>query len=199
MQGRRERMARAVLSAGVGTSVTAAAHVAGGGTFPPTLLLLLVFVLGVLACFGLGGRRVTLPRLVLAIGALQGLLHALFTVAGPMAAPSASATTGGHGHLHDVAMVMPVDLGDHGGSMVGSHVVAGLVTIVSLRLGTAAIRQLGRALLVRLVTLVASVVTLVTPHRPAGVPRVDDAPRRLVSLRLATSRVLRGPPATATT
>lgn len=199
MQGRQERMARAVLSAGVGTCVTAAAHAAGGGTFPPPLLFLLVFVLGVLACFGLGGRRVTLPRLVLAVGAVQGLLHALFSMAGAMAAPTTSATTGGHGHLHDAVMVMPGDLGDHDGSMVGSHVVAGLVTIASLRLGTAAVRQLGRALLVRLVTLVASVVALEIPHRPSGAPRVDDAPRRPVSLRLATSRVLRGPPAAATT
>jgi len=79
---RQERLARAVVLAATSTLVTATAHVAGGGVLPPALLLLFVAVLGTGACLALGGRRVTLPRLVLAAGTTQLLLHGLFTVAG---------------------------------------------------------------------------------------------------------------------
>ncbi|WP_209559936.1 hypothetical protein [Frigoribacterium sp. PvP032] len=206
MDARRQRMLRAALSAGVSTLVTAAAHALGGGTFPPALLLGTAVVVSVLLCFALGGRRVTLPRLVVAVAATQGLLHAVFTLAGGMAPMADDQPAGGAGgahaghHLPGATAVLPeLAAGAHDGSMVGAHVVAGLVTIASLRAGTSAVRQLVRALRLVLVRLVARVVALVVPHRPRGAVRVERAPRPLVTLLLATTRALRGPPAPATT
>jgi hypothetical protein len=200
-------MLRAALSAGVSTLVTAAAHALGGGTFPPALLLGTAVVVSVLVCFALGGRRVTLPRLVVAVAATQGLLHAVFTLAGGMApmtggpATAAGGAGGAHAghHLPGAAVLPELAAGAHDGSMVGAHVVAGLVTIASLRAGTSAVRQLVRALGLVLVRLVARAVVLAVPHRPCGAVRVERAPRPLVTLLLATTRALRGPPAPATT
>lgn len=209
MDARRQRMLRAALSAGVSTLVTAAAHALGGGTFPPALLLGTAVVVSVLVCFALGGRRVTLPRLVVAVAATQGLLHAVFTLAGgmaPMAPVADDGAAGGAGgahaghHVPGATAVLPeLAAGAHDGSMVGAHVVAGLVTIASLRVGTSAVRQLVRALGLVLVRLVVRVTALVVPHRPRGAVRVERAPRPLVTLLLATTRALRGPPAPATT
>jgi len=208
VDARRQRMLRAALSAGVSTLVTAAAHALGGGAFPPALLLGTAVVVSVLVCFALGGRRVTLPRLVVAVAATQGLLHAVFTLAGGMApmtgdpAAAAGGAGGAHAghHLPGAATVLPeLAAGAHDGSMVGAHVVAGLVTIASLRVGTSAVRQLVRALGLVLVRLVVRVTALVVPHRPRGAVRVERAPRPLVTLLLATTRALRGPPALATT
>ena len=205
MDARRQRMLRAALSAGVSTLVTAAAHALGGGTFPPALLLGTAVVVSVLVCFALGGRRVTLPRLVVAVAATQGLLHAVFTLAGGMAPMTDDQGAGGTGgthaghHLPGAAVLPELAAGAHDGSMVGAHVVAGLVTIASLRAGTSAVRQLVRALGLVLVRLVARVAALVVPHRPRGAVRVERAPRPLVTLLLATTRALRGPPAPATT
>lgn len=101
MQARQERTLRAALSAVVCTLVTATLHAAAGGGIPHPLVLALALVLGVALCFGLGGRRVTLAHLVLAIGATQGVLHAAFTFGGSaigasgMAMPSGGASGAG--------------------------------------------------------------------------------------------------------
>lgn len=214
MTTRQERLARAVASAGVSTVATAAAHVAGGGALPPLLLLAFVAVLGVGACLVLGGRRVTLPRLVLAAGTTQLLLHGLFSVAGHHATGAADGTgaSGARvgagaldahllGHAHGSVLPAVGDLAvattAHEGSMLGAHVVAALVTIVSVRAGTGALRALVRAVALRLVAVVALVVGLGEPRRPLApsVPVGGAAPVRAVSLRLAASRGLRGPPA----
>jgi hypothetical protein len=205
VDARRQRMLRAALSAGVSTLVTAAAHALGGGTFPPALLLGTAVVVSVLVCFALGGRRVTLPRLVVAVAATQGLLHAVFTLAGGMAPMTDDQGAGGAGgahaghHLPGAAVLPELAAGAHDGSMVGAHVVAGLVTIATLRAGTSAVRQLVRALGLVLVRLLTHVAAVVVPHRPRGAVRVERAPRPLVTLLLATTRALRGPPAPATT
>lgn len=240
MLARQERMLRAVLSTSVGVLVTATAHSLGGGAFPPPLLLALVFVAGVLGCFAAGGRRVALPNLVVAIGLLQGLLHVVFSLGhgsvghgslghvsvgvDPTSASSAGST--GHGaHAHLVTMPdVAAASGDMGampsGTMLWAHVVAGVVTIIALRLGASAVRQLARsvavtvgttiasshlgrlvtALITALVAALASAITaLVDPvalvrrrQRLVG-EHVRAACRRASSL-LGTTRGLRGPP-----
>ncbi|RIJ49018.1 hypothetical protein DZG00_12060, partial [Clavibacter lycopersici] len=116
MQARQERTLRAALSALVCTLVTATAHAAAGGGIPHPLVLALALVLGVALCFALGGRRVTLAHLVLAIGATQGVLHAAFTYGGSATgsgtaasgmavggATSGAAASAGHSHAHAAA------------------------------------------------------------------------------------------------
>ncbi|KZC95400.1 hypothetical protein, partial [Clavibacter tessellarius] len=165
MQARQERMRRAALSALVCTLVTATAHAAAGGGVPHPLVLGLALVAGVVLCFALGGRRVTLAHLALAVGATQGVLHAAFTFGGSgmgagggMAGGSAASLAGvGHGHalaaaeaaraLADPgAMAMPAD---HDGAMLLAHVIAGLISVCSLRAGADAVRRVVRALAVR--------------------------------------------------
>ncbi|QOD43954.1 hypothetical protein [Clavibacter zhangzhiyongii] len=227
MQARQERTLRAALSALVCTLVTATAHAAAGGGIPHPLVLGLALVAGVALCFALGGRRVTLAHLVLAIGATQGVLHAAFTfggsglgVDGPgMAAGAAGATDGSaaHDHAHAAgaaaralaapssAMAMPAD---HDGAMLLAHVIAGILSICSLRVGADAVRRVARALALRVGgaisgaagALVAAAVAvaaalaepLVTP-RPRRI-RADTRPRRLVALLAARIRGRRGPP-----
>lgn len=240
MLARQERMLRAVLSTSVGVLVTATAHSLGGGAFPPPLLLALVFVAGVLGCFAAGGRRVALPNLVVAIGLLQGLLHGVFSLGhgsvghgslghgsvgvDPTSASSAGST--GHGaHAHLVTMPdVAAASGDMGampsGTMLWAHVVAGVVTIIALRLGASAVRQLARSVAVTVGTAIASshlgrlvtalITALVAALASAITALVDPvalvrrrhrlvresvwaACRRASSL-LGTTRGLRGPP-----
>lgn len=225
MTTRQERLARAVVLAATSTLATATAHVAGGGALPPTLLLLLVAVLGTGASLALGGRRVTLPRLVLAAGTTQLLLHGLFTVAGGHhagtgraadAVPGGAGATGASGplgtspgadvaslagHVHGSTVLPSGDLvaaaGQHGGSMVLAHVVAAIVTVLAVRVGASALRAVVRAVTLRLVAVVALVVALGEPRRPLlpSVVGASRAPARPVAARLVTTRVLRGPPA----
>ncbi|OUE18897.1 hypothetical protein BFL36_12715 [Clavibacter michiganensis] len=162
-------MRRAALSALVCTLVTATAHAAAGGGIPHPLVLGLALVAGVVLCFALGGRRVTLAHLVLAIGATQGVLHAAFAFGGsaigtagmamPAGGASASAVAGSvaHGPAHAAAdaaralahsgpLAMPAD---HDGAMLLAHVIAGLISVCSLRAGADAVRRVARALAVR--------------------------------------------------
>lgn len=240
MLARQERMLRAVLSTSVGVLVTATAHSLGGGAFPPPLLLALVFVAGVLGCFAAGGRRVALPNLVVAIGLLQGLLHVVFSLGhgsvghgslghgsvgvDPTSASSAGST--GHGaHAHLVTMPdMGAASGDMGampsGTMLWAHVVAGVVTIIALRLGASAVRQLARSVAVTVGTAIASshlgrlvtalITALVAALASAITALVDPvalvrrrhrlvresvwAACRRASTLLGTTRGLRGPP-----
>ncbi|MFT2691568.1 hypothetical protein [Clavibacter zhangzhiyongii] len=228
MQARQERTLRAALSALVCTLVTATAHAAAGGGIPHPLVLGLALVAGVALCFALGGRRVTLAHLVLAIGATQGVLHAAFTFGGSglgvdgsgMAAGAAGGTAGSaaHDHAHAAgaaaaralaapssAMAMPAD---HDGAMLLAHVIAGILSVCSLRAGADAVRRVARALALRVGgaisgaagALVAAAVAvaaalaepLVTP-RPRRI-RADARPRRLVALLAARIRGRRGPP-----
>jgi len=238
VQARQARMRRAALSALVCTLVTATAHAAAGGGLPHPLVLGLALVAGVVLCFALGGRRVTLAHLVLAIGATQGVLHAAFTFGGSgmaaaggaaaggaaggsagsaAGAASGSAAASGHGHAHAAAadaaraladpgaMAMPAD---HDGAMLLAHVIAGLISVCSLRAGADAVRRVARALAVRVggaisgavgALVAAAVAVAAALAEPAVAPRpgrlaADVRPARLVSLLTARIRGRRGPP-----
>jgi hypothetical protein len=229
VQARQERMLRAALSALVCTLVTATAHAAAGGGIPHPLVLGLALVAGVVLCFALGGRRVTLAHLVLAIGATQGVLHAAFTFggsgmsagSGPASLASGAAASGaaGHGHAHAAAeaahaladpgaMAMPAD---HDGAMLLAHVIAGLISVCSLRAGADAVRRVARALAVRVggaisgavgALVAAAVAVAAALAEPAVAPRPgrlasDVRPPRLVSLLTARIQGRRGPPSGA--
>ena len=223
MQARQERTLRAALSASVCTLVTATLHAAAGGGIPHPLVLALALVLGVALCFGLGGRRVTLAHLVLAIGATQGVLHAAFTFGGSatgasgMAMPSGGASGSvGHAHGHAAAdaaralaepsaMAMPAG---HDGDMLLAHVVAGLISVCSLRVGADAVRRVARSLVLRVggamsgavgALVAAAIAVAAALAEPLVAPRprrlrADARPRRLVALLAARIRGRRGPP-----
>ncbi|WP_316306774.1 hypothetical protein [Clavibacter michiganensis] len=235
MQARQERTLRAALSAFVCTLVTATLHAAAGGGIPHPLVLALALVLGVALCFGLGGRRVTLAHLVLAIGATQGVLHAAFTFGGSAigsgpgpgsgmdmggAASGAASASVGHSHAHAAADAARALAGpsamagmpaDHDGAMLLAHVIAGLVSVCSLRAGADAIRRVVRALALRVGAAVggavgmlvgAAVALAAALAQPAAAPpprrlATDLRPVRLESLLAARIRGRRGPPLAA--
>ena len=224
MQARQERTLRAALSALVCTLVTATAHAAAGGGIPHPLVLALALVLGVALCSALGGRRVTLIHLVLAIGATQGVLHAAFTFGGTAHGASASASAGmtsgaaAGGHAHAAAADAARALADpgamaampagHEGAMLLAHVIAGIVSVCSLRAGADAVRRVVRAIALGVGAVVsgavgalvgAAVALAAALAAPASAPRprrlvTDPRPARLASLRAARIPDRRGPP-----
>ncbi len=194
MQARQERMLRAVASAGVSTIATACAHSAGGGHVPEPLMLATVFVLGVLLCFGLAGRRVTLPRLLPGVAATQLLLHAVFTAAEGTGGASVPARHVVH-HVESLAATELVVADGHNDGMLWAHVAAGLVTLLTLHAGLGAVRQLLRAVAVRVVAVLALVLGVeLGAGRLVRRTGANDAPAALASLISAATRSLRGPP-----
>ncbi len=183
-----------MLSAGVSTLVTAAAHSVGGGAFPAPMLLAAVFVASVLLCFGLLGRRMSLLGLVPAIAGTQFLLHLVFSFTGDGVTLGSGAEHAGH-HGAAAPMLMDMSAAAHHEGMLFAHVLAGLVTVAALRLGAGAVRQVLSAVLLRLGLLLAFLLRPL-PIRSvrAGVPALRSAGvlRRLL---LADVIARRGPPA----
>lgn len=183
-----------MLSAGVSTLVTAAAHSIGGGAFPAPLLVAAVFVASVLLCFALLGRRTTLFGLVPAIAGTQFLLHLVFSFTGDGATLVGGAEHAGH-HGSAIPMAIDMSAAAHHEGMLIAHVVAGLVTVASLRLGAGAIRQVLASLLLRLRVLLA----LLLRPLPVRATSVRFAPSATVGVlrRLLLADVIarRGPPA----
>lgn len=230
MQARQERTLRAALSSLVCTLVTATAHAAAGGGIPHPLVLALALVLGVVLCSALGGRRVTVAHLVLAVGATQGVLHAAFTfggssVAGRGAGGSGAGTAGDTaGHAHAAAADAARALADragmsamsgmpagHDGAMLLAHVIAGLVSVCSLRAGADALRRVLRALALGVGAVVAGAVGALAGAavalaaalaEPAVAPRplrlaAEARPALPASLVAVRTRGRRGPPPVA--
>lgn len=197
MRIRQERMARAVLSAGVSTLLTAAAHTIGGGHFPAPLVLALVFALSVLLSFVLAGKRVSVPWLFASVGATQLLLHTAFTVTGEGATVTGDAV----GHAHHAVAGIAVTAAGHNEGMLWAHVVAGLVTVAALRLGAGALRRALGAVAPRLARRIELVLALVRQPvlllAPARVRTTTASPHPLVALLAAAVEARRGPPATS--
>lgn len=168
MHERRERVLRAVASALVSTLATACAHDLGGGHFPHPVILALVFSMAVPLCLVTGGRRVTLTTLAAAVGAAQLLLHAAFTLVGPRVATGALSETlsttasGPHAHhlpsgaLAQSAAAQAGQASLPGTHMIGTHLLAGVATLVALRAGTEALRRMAAALLLATTAALAS-------------------------------------------
>ncbi|WP_102158839.1 hypothetical protein [Zhihengliuella halotolerans] len=168
MQERHERVLRAVVSALVSTFATACAHDLGGGHFPHPAVLGLVFAVAVPLCLVAGGRRVTLASLAAAVAAAQVLLHAAFTLVGPQVAAGAlsktlsTTTSGPHAHhlpsgaLAQAAAEQAGQASAPATHMLGTHVLAGVATLVALRVGTEALGRMVAALLLATAGVLAS-------------------------------------------
>ncbi|MGT2464272.1 hypothetical protein [Sinomonas atrocyanea] len=134
----RRRAAAAALSVGpAAVGLGLAAHLAAGGAAPPaTVLLALTAVASLLAAAT--AARVQLPPWAIGLGsgALQQVLHLLFTaLAGPNA-PLLPAT----GHVHSHGLHSPGPVSAAGGSaaafdphlLVVAHVAAALLTVLAV-------------------------------------------------------------------
>jgi hypothetical protein len=133
---RRRRVARALVSASVGTAIAAASHLAGGGPVPGALGVLSAWAASAWLSVFVPGRPDSLLRLVAGISAAQFLFHALFMLG--VSAPGCSVPGAAHAAHHGPivlpdACAAPVHLGHSDPRMVLWHAVAALTTIVALR------------------------------------------------------------------
>ncbi|MFD5214244.1 hypothetical protein [Microbacterium sp. NPDC058345] len=189
---RRIPLVRGATAASIATFVALASHVWVSGTMPGPLGVLVPWLLSLMICTLLSGRRLSVLRLSLSVVASQLLFHALFVLGS--ITPKGGFTPHDHG-----AMVLSFDgaaiplAGDAG--MWGAHACAAVVTIVALHRG----ERLLQALLTAASAVRAWLRRTVRLPAPALVPRQGStrwavvlAPRRRDPLLSALRR--RGPP-----
>lgn len=206
METRGARVLRGAVVAIIAVVTAAFSHVAAGGAAPGALGTGLALVFAVLVCIALAGRRLSAPRLGIAVALSQIVFHTLFSLGA--AIPSAHGQTVGM-----LGMVMTggteahlPPLGSPGASaafelegarMWLGHAVAALATIVILLHGERALRALVRVATERLAVLVSVVAAL--PGSPAPLRhhrvRVVADRRGIQPLDvLLSARPHRGPP-----
>jgi hypothetical protein len=204
LTARMQRVARGWIVGLVSTTVAAVSHSLAGGYHPGALSFGLALVFAGLLGTAVIGRRPSLPRLTIAVGASQLAFHLVFSLLGSgggsalrsdpgmsgmaaMDGPTVTAVAAsGHDHLADPAMWI-------------AHAAAALLTLIFLRHAERAVWTM----LTRLVTVVAARIVAARigvaatpvsigepPRVPAGAAAVPrPAPRLLVA---SLSR--RGPP-----
>lgn len=173
---REARLLRGLVVAGAGAGLALAGHLAAGGTAPRSPALLLLVLLSAAATTLLSEAEWSYRRLLVALGAVQLLVHlGLGVDHGSMAA---AGTHGGAG------------AGASGWLMLAAHTGAAVVTAWLLRDGEAAywrlLDTLGRRRLVRPLPLP------VAGRAPVPVPAPPATPSSVLRLGAAVSR--RGPP-----
>lgn len=185
---------RASIAASVATFLALMSHVAGGGALPGWVGIAVPWVLSLLVCTFLMGRRLSTVRLAIAVALSQLLFHILFVLG--MYAPSAA------GHQHGAAVVMATT-GDDVVAMIHStptmwmwHGFAAVITTIALHRAERSFSQL-RGLAAEIVAWVRRVIDVAS--EPALAP--TSAPSRLSGtahvvpprIHLASVR-RRGPP-----
>lgn len=186
---------RGVSSALIATFIALLSHVAAGGTMPGWIGVVVPLLLSIMVSVLLAGRRLSLPRLALAVVVSQLLFHTLFVL-------GSITPVGAKGHVHGLPLLLPEGqsvetvLPDTG--MWLGHVIAAAATTALLYRGELLLAELWR-LSARIVAWTRSVLR--------GVPTLllNPAPRRSsirvpVDVRVGSdTRVLRpivrrGPP-----
>lgn len=114
--------------------IALAGHLTGGGAMPGPLGIVVPWLLSVMICVLLAGRRLSLTRMSLSVALSQFLFHALF-VLGTVTPSGVSAP-----HVHGGPVVIPTGpsvseavVAD--GSMWIGHGIAALVTVLALHRG----------------------------------------------------------------
>jgi len=138
MIGRGAQVLRSSLVAAFSVFVAATAHIFGGGSAPSWVALVLALTFAALISIPLVGKRMSLPRVAVAVTIAQTFFHTVFAVIGNPA--NIVAQSVGH---HDVAFSAAAGAINHGahgaGAMTVGHIVAGIITIVALRQGVTAL------------------------------------------------------------
>jgi len=202
MGSRWARVCRGMLASTTAIFVAALFHVAGGGAAPGPVALALSLAFATLASIALTARRLSLWRLIAAVGLSQFLFHALFSLGEGSARFTAP---GGMGHLHagmrlvmTSGMMPTAHASDLSPSMWLTHASAVLVTVLALRFGEQSFWGLFRTARVRVARAADRLVALPVPVRSAVVPVATAEPARLRDLGLPLARLRhRGPPALA--
>jgi hypothetical protein len=192
------RFVRGWFCAALATLLAAASHVLAGGTVPFLAAALSVSV-GALVCVVLAGRRLTLARAASGVAVSQLAFHSLFEVFANTPGSSPALTP----HQHEIGAsvasaathIQPTTMTSGAeASMLLSHLVAGLLTVVIVRHG----ENVWWALLAILTATVTVVFRLVTLCPVGGAfPRTLASPAVAGLLKLlhcGTRLRLRGPP-----
>ncbi|MDR2322055.1 MAG: hypothetical protein LBE60_10465 [Microbacterium sp.] len=188
---RKPAVVRGFAAATLSIFIALAGHVTGGGEMPGPLGLLVPWLLSLMVCVLLAGRKLSLIRLGLSVAASQLLFHTLFVLGTitPSKAPRP--------HVHGMPQMLPEASGilpeavAADGTMWAGHAVAAAMTVAALHWGerlVLAIRELA-AQAVRWLRRRAVVVVVTPPQetKPAlwgafHVVRPADAPH-LTTLR----------------
>ncbi|WP_374008819.1 hypothetical protein [Leifsonia sp. LS-T14] len=206
MESRWARLSRGMLASGAAIFVAALFHVAGGGAAPGPLALGLSMAFATLASVALTGRRLSLWRLVLAVGLSQFLFHLLFSLGGGPGGGTVQFTTpGGTAHLHPGAhltMTMGAMPTAHTSALSPAmwltHATAVLVTVIVLRFGERAFWGLFETARLRIARAVERLAVVPVMVGPSLATSTTGEPARLRDLGLPLARLRhRGPPALA--
>ena len=101
MSTRATRTLHGVAASAVATWTAAVSHTVGGGEAPSPVVLLVVTALAAPLCVAVAGRTLSLPRVIVAVGLAQVLLHTTF------AATAGLGGTAGGGHVHTTSTPPP--------------------------------------------------------------------------------------------
>jgi len=190
---------RGWLTAGISVFVAALSHVAGGGSAPGQLGLLLALVFAGLGCVALAGKSLSRIRLGLSVALSQFAFHFLF---GLGAGLSGASMVSPAAHHHE-AVVLELASGPatppmhSDSSMWMAHVVAALVTMVALRYGESAFWSLVELARTAWVAILLPRISVVESP-PVNPVRVRTAIANRLGLRdlevILSGRPHRGPP-----
>lgn len=141
-RSRATRVGRGVSAASIATFAALCSHVTAGGEVPGWLGLAVPWVLSIMLCTLLAGRRLSAVRLSLSVAVSQLLFHTLFVLGAPR-----SATAIGHVHGDHVALA-PLSTADATAAAICAdpgmwlgHGLAALATVLAIHRGE---RTLGR-------------------------------------------------------
>jgi hypothetical protein len=165
MSSRWPRVWRGLLVASFSVFVAMFSHVAAGGTAPGGVGLVIALTFGTLASVAVVGKRVSLPRLTLAVAISQFALHLLFSVGS--AASGQVHQLSHHGPVTVTAAATHGAQMQHGeGWMWLGHALAAVLTIAFLRHGERAVWRILATASRRLVAVLIGGLIAV-PIRPA--------------------------------
>lgn len=126
-------MARAAVAASIATFAALLSHVAVGGALPAPVGIAVPWVLSLMVCTTIAGRRLSLPRLSVAVPLSQLLFHALFVVGSPASSAGVAVPAGAHSHL-PLPVVGGEGLAGDPAMWLG-HALAALATVALLHRG----------------------------------------------------------------
>jgi hypothetical protein len=192
MTSRWARVARGLVAAMVSLFTAASLHIIAGGNTPTMIAIVSCLIVSTFVCVALSGKKLSLPKLGLAVTLSQFFFHSVFSVWN--AVPASGVETG---HLHHHLFLLlpnaaPQVSADSG--MWLAHAFAAVATIAALRYGELAfwsVLATARLWLGAVFAKLALSLPVRTP-RPAAPVQQILPPREL--LLLYCLRHLRGPP-----
>jgi len=194
-RSRKPAVLRGFAASSVSIFVALAGHVTAGGQMPGPLGILVPWVLSLMVCVLLAGRKLSATRLSASVAASQFLFHVLFVLG--TVSPSGSASSV---HVHGGPLVLPESAGLSGavvadGTMWLGHAIAALITVLALHRGERMLCAL-RDLAIHAIRWLRRRLTLVILLPRVSSPRVlvDAADERHPDSALLATLRGRAPP-----